>query len=541
MDTLHEAVAQRARLHPRAPSLVHAGGTVSYEALHRLVQQAAAGLHAKGVRAGDVVAVQLPNSLPFVVILLAAGTLGATVQMLHMPYRRAELAALLRHGGAMAYVGLARFKEETPVATVASLGLVRLLVQAEACGPDDHDAHVERAMLWRTLLQAGEAAPVPSTDPVSSASRYVLLHTSGTTADPKGVPVSHAQFIGNAAASLDPLQVTARDVLLPAAPFSHLYGLFVLEMGLLAGACVSLLPAFTPAALAATVERDRVTAVFAGPAHFRPLLDQPESATAFAGVRLICLSGTAVAHDLARSVEALMPHGKVIQLWGMSELQAGAYGRPDDTTHIRLKTAGRPSPGTELRIRVEDARDGWRDAPAGIEGRLHVRGPSLFTGYLDNPQATAAAFADGWFDTGDTGYLTADGALVLTGRTKEIINRGGVKFNPLDVEAVIDRMPGVVRSAIVPMPDPVLGERACVFVQTGGSRSGGPPADASPITLAQVTGELERAGIARFKWPERLELVHEMPLTPTRKIMRARLAARLAQAESEPTIPGSTE
>ena len=149
-----------------------------------------------------------------------------------------------------------------------------------------------------------------------------------------------------------------------------------------------------------------------------------------------------------------------------------------------------------------------------------MRGPSLFAGYLDNPAATAAAFDDGWFDTGDLGYLTNDGALVLTGRAKEVINRGGVKFNPADVEAVIDALPGVVRSAVVPMPDPVLGERACAFVEA-----------AAPITLVQVITALDAAGIARFKWPERLEMVEEMPMTPTQKVMRGRLAARLREQE----------
>ena len=128
----------------------------------------------------------------------------------------------------------------------------------------------------------------------------MLLHTSGTTAEPKGVPVSHRQFLGNAAASIGPLQVGPDDVLLPAAPITHLYGLFVLEMALLSGAGVSLLPAFTPDALLATLGRDQVTAVFAGPAHFRPLLGMPEAtAGALRTVRLVCLSGTAVAPSLA--------------------------------------------------------------------------------------------------------------------------------------------------------------------------------------------------------------------------------------------------
>ena len=547
--TLYEAVARRAQEWPQALALAHGEGGVSYRTLHRLASRAAAGLRAHGVAAGDVIAIQLPNSLPFVAMLLAAGALGATVQMLHMPYRRAELAALLRHGGAAAYVGLRRFKEESPLATVAALGLVRLLVAADhgndgsnegdtdgggggdyARGPGAHGV-----VDWASLLQAGEAASSQGNecagdfDKVDCASHYVLLYTSGTTADPKGVPVSHRQFIGNAQAALQPLQIDAADVLLAAAPFTHLYGLFVLEMGLLAGACVSLLPAFTPAGLVATVRRDKVSAIFAGPAHFRPLLNAPGGAgSAFATLRLICLSGTAVAPDLAREVEGLMTHGRVIQLWGMSELQAGSYGRPDDPVEIRHATAGRPSPGTELRICGDDGQP----VPPGTPGQLQVRGPSLFTGYRNNPPANAAAFSDGWFNTGDTGYLTAEGALVLTGRTREIINRGGIKFNPLDVEAVLDRMPGIVRSAVVPMPDPILGERACVFIQM--ERPGAAPG-AAAITLEDVTAALERAGIARFKWPERLELVDEMPLTPTQKVMRGRLVARLAQAQSGET------
>ena len=187
-----------------------------------------------------------------------------------------------------------------------------------------------------------------------------------------------------------------------------------------------------------------------------------------------------------------------------------------DPAELRHHTAGRPSPGTALRVIGDDGA-----ATAGPR-RLQMRGPSLFGGYLDNPAATKAAFDDGWFDTGDLAWLREDGALVLTGRVKEIINRGGVKFNPADVEAVIDRLPGVSRSAVVPMPDPVLGEKACVFVEAS-----------VPITLGQVTAALDQAGIARYKWPERLEMVEQMPMTPTQKVMRGRLAAMLSQAREE--------
>ncbi len=539
MDTLFEAVARGAKLNPSAAALADANGTTTYADLHRTVLRVADALRTRGIGRDDVIALQLPNSLPFVVLLLAAGALGAPVQMLHMPYRRAELASLLRHGGASVYVGLTHFKDESPVATVQALDLVRQCFSGEdapaaegrAEGRDDNGAAAKGAVVaaavaadgppsWTQLVREGSEAAVFT--PPDPDSRYVLLHTSGTTADPKCVPVSHRCFIGNAGASLAPLQIGASDVLLAAAPFTHLYGLFVLEMGLLAGACISLMPAFTPPALVTVLERDRVTALFGGPAHVRPLLllGSAAVASAIGGLRLVCLSGTAVPPELAQATEAILPQGKVIQLWGMSELQAGSYGRPDDPARLRHFTAGRPSPGTHLRIRPED--DGGADCAgtsgnASVEGPVQVRGPSLFSGYLDNPAATAAAFEDGWFNTGDLGYLSADGALVLTGRIKEIINRGGIKFNPLDIEAIIDRLPGVVQSAIVPMPDPVLGERACAFVQ----------ADRA-VTLDEVKAALDLAGVARFKWPERLEQVAEMPMTPTRKIMRGRLTAMLA-------------
>jgi acyl-CoA synthetase (AMP-forming)/AMP-acid ligase II len=209
--------------------------------------------------------------------------------------------------------------------------------------------------------------------------------------------------------------------------------------------------------------------------------------------------------ELAAAVEKKLPGGKTIQLWGMTELQAGSFSRPSDPADVRHGTAGAATPGTELRV---------------VDHRLQVRGPSLFKEYFNNPVATRQAFTrDGWFETGDTAELSAGGHLRFTGRVKEIINRGGVKYSPVDIEALIERMPGVARCAIVPYPDAVLGERACVFVQ--------PAPGASRATLEAITRELDRAGVAKFKWPERLELVDAMPLTPTQKVMRGRLRERL--------------
>jgi acyl-coenzyme A synthetase/AMP-(fatty) acid ligase len=337
----------------------------------------------------------------------------------------------------------------------------------------------------------------------SADERFLLLYTSGTTDNPKGVPHAQRGFLANARLSVPELEIKADEILLSAAPLTHLYGLFVYHLSLCSGAAMSLLPAFTPAELAALVEKHKANCVFAGPAHFKPLLDAGLiERHDFSSMRFACLSGSPVPPELAAAVEAkLGGKGKTIQLWGMTELQAGSFSRPRDPADVRHGTAGAATPGTELRV---------------VEERLQVRGVSLFSGYLKNEKATREAFtADGWFETGDTAELSAAGHLRFTGRVKEIINRGGVKYSPLDVEAIIDRIPGVARSAIVPYPDAVLGERACVFVQ---------PAPGAPAaTLEAIMGELDRAGVAKFKWPERLELVDAMALTPTQKVMRGRL------------------
>jgi len=185
----------------------------------------------------------------------------------------------------------------------------------------------------------------------------------------------------------------------------------------------------------------------------------------------------------------------------MTELQAGLYTRPGDPLERSAASAGSPSPGTELRL--------------SAEGELQVRGPSLFSGYYKNEEGTRAAFTeDGWFRSGDLGERQGD-SFAITGRSKDLINRGGVKINPADVEMLLDAHPKLQQSALVPMPDPVLGEKACVFVSLRN------PDDS--VSLRELVDYLLSKDIAKNKLPERLVIVKEMPLTPTRKIIKSRL------------------
>ena len=501
-QTLWSLIERRARDAPQAAALLCGGLRVSNAEFRERAARIAGGLRSLGIGRGDVVAVQLPNIPEYLATYAAACALGAVMQTIHMPYRRAELKSLLGHGRAKAFVCLSKFKDEQPAAEARSLMQdLPSLQHVLALGEDSFSSVSNSQILEKIQVTTADE-------------RFLLLYTSGTTDNPKGVPLAYKGFLANALASVAELEVGASDVLLSAAPLTHLYGLFVYHLALQAGAAMSLLPAFTPPDLAATIEKHRATGVFAGPAHFKPMLDAGLlERHDLSSVKFVCLSGSAVPPALAADVEAkLGGRGKTIQLWGMSELQAGSYSRPRDPADVRHASAGAASPGTELRV-VDDA---GAVLPANTEGSLQVRGVSVFDGYLDNAGATAQAFTgDGWFETGDTAKLSPGGHLLLTGRVKEIINRGGVKYSPIDIEAILDRVPGVARSAVVPYPDAALGEKACVFVQ--------PAPGAAPPALDQLTRALDAAGIAKFKWPERMESIAAMPLTPTQKIMRGRL------------------
>lgn len=509
-ETLSDWLERNARERPGHAAL-RLGDTVwSYQRLRAEALAVAQGLSALGIRRGDVVAVQLPNTPEFVLAYLAIASLGAVMQTLHMPYRAADLEGLLRHSGAVAVVCLDATKDYPAASTFLDLrACLPALREVIAVG----DTAPQGARLWSAMTAADAAVELPR---LGGADPFLLLYTSGTTSSPKGVPHAYQDFLANARLSAAELALGPDDVILSAAPFTHLYGLFTVNMALAVGATIALLPAFAPPGLADAIRIMRPTAAFTAPAHIAACLN----GGLFDGLDMTCLkfvqiSGSAVPPALGRTLEPRLGGGKVMQLWGMTELQAGAFTRPADPEPVRLESTGRASPGTELRVVDADGIE----LPAGGEGELQMRGPSLFAGYLDNPQATQEAFAEGgWFRTGDLAAFDAGGNVRLTGRVKEIINRGGVKFNPLDIEAMLLRHPAVAEVAVAPIPDPVLGEKACCFVVTRPGHS---------FSLEEMRNFLASEGVGKVKWPERLELVASMPLTPTRKIIKGELVRQL--------------
>jgi cyclohexanecarboxylate-CoA ligase len=509
-ETLRDCVGRLGREAPGRIAVVGAS-PLCYGDLHARALSLAAGFRGLGLGPGDIIAVQLPNGADFLVCYLATGYIGATLQTIHMPYRGAEVETLLAHSRAKAAVCLAQAKDASPAEIIFSrkpkLPHLRHVI---AVGPQPPVGAIAFATLARTPPDEQGLPRVAATD------RFLLLYTSGTTAAPKGVPVDYRRFLFNAARSAAELEIDGASILLSAAPYTHLYGLFTVNLAFTTGAANAIMPAFTPSALAATIDATRPTALFTAPAHMSACLNEGLlTRERLASLHFLQISGSNCPPALAHAVQDLMPDGKVAQLWGMSEMQAGTFTRPGDSPDVRCTTTGRASPGTELRI-----ADGAKALGPGVEGELQARGRSVFAGYLDNAEATAAAFtSDSWFRTGDLARLDADGNLQITGRLKDVINRGGVKFNCADIETIIGAHEAVAQCAIVPMPDPVLGERACCFIVL--------KPGANALTLEALCTWLSARDIAKLKWPERVEIIGDMPLTPTRKIKKTELIALL--------------
>ena len=513
-STLAGWLDHHARARPGAPALVDADGELSYSQLRDDVARLATGLAGLGLGRGDVLGVQLPNTRGCVTAFLAAAARGAVLQTLHMPYRSNEIRELLGDSSAKMVV-VTNAPTDSRAADVLAVRedlpkLKKVIVAGEP---------IDGCTALADIL-ATEAAPEAVVES-STDDRYLLLYTSGTTSAPKGVPHPYRGFLNNALDATRELEIGAESRILTLAPITHLYGLFTMNLVLASGAAMVLVPAFNPKTVLDDIKSARASHVFSAPAHFAPLIAQglvkPE---ALSGIKGLCLSGSPVPRDLAKAVDGLMEDGGVFQLWGMSELQAGSYGRLGDAEEKRFTTAGAASPGTELRV-VGD--DGSPLAP-GTEGALQVRGPSVFDGYLNRPEETALAFGeDGWFSTGDLAVVDGDGYMAITGRTKEIINRGGVKFNPVEVEEVLSGLGAIQQCAVIPVPDPDLGERGCLCVEL---------APESSLTLDEALAALEAHGMAKYKWPERLEILDQLPMTPTRKVMRGKLAETILQQET---------
>jgi acyl-coenzyme A synthetase/AMP-(fatty) acid ligase len=344
----------------------------------------------------------------------------------------------------------------------------------------------------------------------------VLAFTSGTSAAPKAIVHAHRTFCGACRALCDNIVTASSDVVMCAPAYSHAFGLLVVVATLTAGAASATMAVYSPQALADTIRRTRATVFCGGPVHV--YLGQKAGlwgAEVTESLKRSFIGGAPTPEEAVRIVDRACPNGKAYQIWGMSEVLVPVMNTLDVPAPLRFSAVGTAWKNHEARIVGDDGTP----LPSGEEGHLETRGPFQNASYYGNEQATRSAFyPNGWFRTGDLARMDRDGYISICGRAKDVIIRGGVKINPVDVELAMNAHPAVVQSAIVPVPDPILAERACLVLVMAPGKT---------LTLDEVRAYLAEQGIAKIRWPEGLEFVDAMPMTASRKIIKGKLIEQL--------------
>jgi 2,3-dihydroxybenzoate-AMP ligase len=519
-QALGTEIAAAAAARETAIALTDGATRISYGSLLARAGALAGRLARLGMRPGDRIVVQLPNCWQFVVLTLACLRAGIVPVMALPAHRQHELAYLCEHSEAraLAVPDVLRGFDHQQMAEellAASPALDHILVAGQDVR---HHDLTELCSEWPGAEPLEDtAAPVPP-DPAGVA---VFLLSGGTTGLPKLIARSHNDYSYNARSSARLCRLDEGTVYLVSLPASHNFPLACPGIlgTLLSGGRVVMLGSPDPASAFAAIEREGVTITAVVPAVAQRWLAHAaeNGASALRTLEVLQVGGARLADEHAARVRPVLG-ATLQQVFGMAEGLLN-YTRLDDPDEVICGTQGRPlSPGDEVRIVDADGND----LPDGQPGALLTRGPYTPRGYYRAPEQNARAFTpDGWYASGDVVRRRPDRNLVVEGRDKDMINRGGEKISAEEVENLVYGMPGIAQVAAVAAPDAELGERICVFVV---------PEPGRDITLGAISDGMAAAGVARFKWPERLEIVAELPVTKVGKLDKKALRERLRRS-----------
>jgi cyclohexanecarboxylate-CoA ligase len=481
-----------------------------YRELAVMADRIAVGLSRLGVGRHDVVACQLPNWWQFTLTYLACSRIGAVMNPLMHIFRERELSFMLRHGSARVLIVPKNFRgfdfEGMATGLQADLPDLRQVVVVGGSGSNSFDALL-CGPAWEREPDAPDVLrrSRPKPDDITQ-----LIYTSGTTGEPKGVMHSANTLMANIVPYAERLRLGADDVVLMASPMAHQTGfMYGLMMPILLQASAVLQDIWEPKQAIALIRDEQVSFTMASTPFLSDLARTvAETGAAVPSLRSFLCAGAPIPGPLVEQARATLG-ARIVSAWGMTENGAVTLTLPDDPDERSIHSDGCPLPGVELRVVDPEGEN----LPAGEVGRLLIRSCSNFGGYLHRPQLNACD-ADDWFDTGDLARLDARGYIRITGRSKDVIIRGGENIPVVEVEALLYRHPGIAMAAIVGYPDERLGERACAVVV---------PRPGHRIDLASVLDFLRAQKMAAQYLPERLELREAMPATPSGKIQKFKL------------------
>jgi long-chain acyl-CoA synthetase len=459
----------------------------TFRELHDRVAGLAALLCRRGVSKGDRLALLLPNGPDFVELVYASSWLGAIAVPLNTRLSATEIDRVLA--------------DSTP------RGLIR-----HSSMPETTAAVPWQVVLDQEPLEVGlDLPPVPIYDPEAV---LALIYTSGTTGRPKGVALTHA----NAMADVDHVNywMPYREggVYLHAAPMFHIADFPLMFAGPAVGATQVTIPKFNAQGFCATVERERVTHTVLVPTMINLLTQYADLHTHDLGsLEVLGYGGSPMAPELVRRTRQVLPHVKLVQVYGLSETGFLTGLRDQEHTEARLLSCGRPCPGVDLRV-----VDEWgQELATGQSGEIVTRGANVMREYWNDPQDSLAAFHDGMFRTGDVGYQDADGYLYIQDRLKDMIVSGGENVYSGEVEAVLYAHPAVREAAVFGVPDPKWGEllMACVVLKAG-----------HKVTVEDLIAHC-KGSLASYKVPRRVEFYEtDLPKSGSGKILKRVLRER---------------
>lgn len=496
---------------------------VTFAGLKEEVDRVARGLLARGVGPGDVVSFQLPNCIEWIVVHFAASRIGAVSNPLIPIYREREVGFM---------VGMARSKVIVVPKEFRGFAYPAMITDLLPQWDFDPELIVLGEQSWADLAgtaTAGEdgAAVLDGLRPDPN-DVTLLIFTSGTTGEPKGVMHTHNTMV----AANDPLPerlgVGPDSVLHMASTLAHLTGfLYGARLNVQNGATCVLQDVWDPERFVELIAEHRISYTSAATPFLHDLLSAANLAEHDTSslVRFCCM-GAPIPRAIVREAKVKLPELVVVGGWGQTEEGLVTIGIPGDPEDKIIETDGYPWPGME--IRVVDPLTG-ADRPAGEEGALQVRGPFLFVGYaerldLTREQMRAPAPGDDrgeWFDTGDLAFLDPEGYLRISGRTKDVIIRGGENIPVAYVENLLYEHPSLDAVAVIAVPDPRLQERACACVVL---RAG-----VEEFTFSQMQEFLAAKGVAKQYWPEQLRVLPQFPTTPSGKIQKFQLREQVTR------------
>ncbi len=471
------------------------GSPIARPWLGEQVEELARTLRSWGLKPGQVVAIVLPNGLEYLACFLAVTRARLIAAPLNPAYKADEFRFYLEDLGAAAVI--APTGEHLVREVARDLGLPLAAASRKPGGPIQ-------------LEGISAVTTVHDPEPPRPDDTALFLHTSGTTSRPKGVPLTHGNLLASIRNISSHYQMTPDDTGLVVMPLFHVHGLIGATLSpLFAGGAVVVPPRFSASAFWPAVQAHRVNWYSASPTIHQVLLTRADSdgAPSRSGFRFIRSCSSALAETTMAALESRFD-APVLEAYAMTEASHQMTSNPLPPAPRQPGSVGR---GTNVEVAIMD--ESGNLLPAGNPGEVVIRGPNVTHGYHNNPEANAQSFTNGWFRTGDRGVLDVNGYLTLIGRIKELINRGGEKISPLEVDAALLAHPAVAAVATFAAPDPKYGEEVHAAVVLKGT-----------ATVEELQTHC-RGRLADFKVPKVIHITRELPLTPTGKVQRRHVAA----------------